>query len=107
MNKVDFINNLIKERDCLKELYKSNSETIRLLKRDILKKDKKILKLEKTTSNTKDNTKIQKELDKIKSELETLKMYYNDLKNMYESVVKENYELKSTLNDLEQMCDSD
>lgn len=101
MNKVDFINNLIKERDCLKELYKSNSETIRLLKRELLKKDKKILKLEKTTSNTKDNTKIQKEFDRIKSELEALKAEYKDLHNKYNILLEENEEYKRIFEDVE------
>lgn len=103
MKVIDYINSLIKERDKLKELCKSHVETIRLLKRDLMKKDKKIQKNENTTSNTN----LQKELDNIKSELDSLRVNYEDLKNMYECAVEENEELKSILDEIERMCDSD
>ena len=105
MEALEYINSLIEERDELKKLCKSQKETIQLMKRELLKKDKKILKLEKTTTNT--STKNQKEIDKIKSEFESLKVKYADLQHIYGGVVEENDELKSILNSLEKMCDSD
>lgn len=103
MEALEYINSLIEERDELKKLCKAQKETIQLMKRELLKKDKKILKLEKTTTNTK----MQKEIDKIKGEFESLKVKYEDLQHTYGGVVEENDELKSILNSLERMCDSD
>ncbi len=105
MEALEYINSLIEERDELKKLCKAQKETIQLMKRELLKKDKKIIKLEKTTTNT--STKNQKEIDKIKSEFESLKVKYADLQYIYGGVVEENDELKSILNSLEKMCDSD
>lgn len=104
MKAIDYINSLIKERDDSKELCKTHVETIRLLKREIIKKDKKNSKLEKELSN---NIKYKKEFDKIKIEVKSLKEKYEDLQYMYNGVVEENDELKSILNNLERMCDSD
>ena len=106
MKVIDYINSLIKERDELKELCKTHSETIRLLNKELLKKDKKIQKLEKTT----DNTNTKKELDElfeINKEFESLKVNYENLQYMYNDVVEENKELKSVIDEIERMCDSD
>lgn len=106
MEAIEYINTLIKEKEGLKELCKTHVETIQFMKRELLKKDKKILKLEKSTTNTKE----KKELDKIKSEFESLKNKYDDLQHMYEVVVEENYEIKTILNylnNLEETSDSD
>ena len=103
MEALEYINSLIEERDELKKLCKAQKETIQLMKRELLKKDKKIIKLEKTTNNTK----MQKEIDKIKGEFESLKVKYEDLQHIDGGVVEENDELKSILNSLERMCDSD
>ena len=82
---------------------KTHEETIRTLKRDITKKDKTIKKLEKSTTDIKN----QKEFENIKSELDSLRVHYEDLQHMYEGVVVENEELKSILDEIERMCDSD
>lgn len=106
MKAIDYINALMKERDELKELCKTHAETIRLLNKELVKKDKKIQKLEKTTNNT--NT--QKELDElseINREFESLKVNYENLQYMYNDVVEENKELKSVIDEIERMCDSD
>ncbi len=103
MKTIDYINNLIKEKDDLKELCKEHVETIRTMKKEIIKKDKIIKKLE----NSKGDAKIQKEFNNIKGELESLKVYYEDLHQMYESAVEENEELKNILNNIESSLDSD
>ena len=103
MKTEDYINSLINERDNLKEICKSHAETIRFIKKELLKKDKKINKLEKDSLNIK----IQNELDIIKSELNALKEEYDELQHKYNDVVKENKELKIVLDVIENMSDSD
>lgn len=113
MKAIDYINALMKERDELKELCKTHAETIRLLHKELIKKDKKIQKLEKTTNNEntqKEFDKLQKELDElfeINREFESLKVNYENLQCMYNDVVEENKELKSVIDEIERMCDSD
>jgi hypothetical protein len=106
MEAKEYINTLIKEKECLEELCKKHIETIRLMRRESIKKDKKIKKLEKEALNTN----IQNEMDAIKNDLESLKNKYDDLQHMYEVVVEENYELKTILNylnNLDGTSDSD
>ena len=106
MEAIEYINTLIKEKEYLEELCKKNIETMRLMKRESIKKDKKIKKLEKEALNTN----IQNEMDAIKNDFESLKNKYDDLQQMYEVVVEENYELKTILNylnNLDGTSDSD
>jgi chromosome segregation ATPase len=110
MNTLDYINELIKEKEELKELYKKQFETIHLMKieitklnNSILKKDKKIQKLESESLNIK----TKNELDKVKNDLKKMKTDYKDLQNMYNAVVAENEELKRIFDEIEKSCDSD
>lgn len=108
MKTIDYINSLIKERDKFKEMCENHIETIRLIKRELVKlnnsitkKDKKITKLE----NESINFKIQKELDKVKNDLKDLKIEYKNLENKYNAAMNENVELKSIFNEIENICD--
>ena len=110
MKAVDYINTLIKERDEIKEICKSHIETIRLMKREIMKlnitiskHEKKIQKLESESVNIK----TKNELDNVKSDLKKLKTDYKDLQNNYNAVVAENEELKRIFDEIEKSCDSD
>ena len=110
MKTIDYINSLIEEKENLKTLCKTHVETIRAIKRElaklnttIVKKDKKILKLETESPNVK----TQKELDKVKNELIQLKAEYDNLLNKYNEVVKENTDLKSIFDEIENTCDSE
>ena len=110
MKTTEYINILIKENGDLKTLCKSNAETIRLLKREIVKlnntiskKDKKILKLEEDSVNVK----TQNELNKIKGDLKQLKEEFEYLQQEYKNVVNENVEFKRIFEDIESTCDSD
>lgn len=130
MKEKDYINYLIKENEDLKEQCKLQSETIILLKRDVLKNDRKNNKIDKQESD-----KIKNELDCVKKDLCNLKNEYdslqlnnienlkekdnlqlkynkivkenNSLKNKYNKIVKENEELKQFLDEISKMCDSE
>ena len=106
MKEKDYINLLIKENEDYKELCKSHEETIILLKRESLKKDKKILKLEKN-KNIIVNKSVTNKLDNTNNELENLRIKFEDLLNKYNAVVEENVELKNILDTLNNLCDSD
>ena len=103
MASIDCVNSLIKERDELKEICKSHLETIRMMKRELLKKDKRLSKFE----NEQNNTKLEKELNRIKEDFETLNLKYNDLQQQYNEVVCENEEFKSIFYEIDNMSDSD
>ena len=97
MKAVDYINELIKERDEFKELCKKHVERINVMKREItklnntnLKMDKKIQKLE----NESINIKTKNELDKVKNDFKHLKEDYKDLQSKYNDILNENVELK-------------
>ncbi len=110
MKTSDYINSLIKERDNFKEICKSHVETIQLLNKELIKKDKKIIKLEKDCLNSLDMNKQKQQKNKleiIKSELDALKKEYDELQHKYNDVVKENEELKIVLDVIENMSDSD
>ena len=108
MKTIDYINSLIKERDKFKEMCENHIETIRLIKRELVKlnnnitkKDKKIAKLE----NESLNLKTQREFDKVKNDLKNLKIEYKNLENKYNAAMDENAELKRIFNDIENICD--
>ena len=108
MKTTDYINSLIKERDKFKEMCENHIETIRLIKRELVKlnnsitkKDKKITKLE----NESINLKTQKELDKVKNDLKELEIEYKNLENKYNAVMNENTDLKSIFDEIENKCD--
>lgn len=103
MASIDCVNSLIKERDELKEICKSHLETIRMMKRELLKKDKRLSKLE----NEQNNTKLEKDLNIIKADFETLNLKYNDLQQQYNEVVSENEEFKRIFYEIDNMSDSD
>ena len=110
MKTIDYINSLIKERDELKELCKSHSEKIYLMKKEMtkinntnLKLDKKIQKLE----NESINIKIKNELDKVKNDFKNLKEEYKNLQSKYNDIVNENVELKRIFNEIENTSDSE
>ena len=103
MSSIDYVNSLIKERDELKQICKSHLETIRMMKRELLKKDKRLSKLEKEQNNTK----LEKELNRIKADFETLNLKYNDLQQQYNEVVCENEEFKMIFYEIDNMSDSD
>lgn len=110
MNTLDYINELIKEKEELKELYKKQFKTIHLMKIEInklnnaiLKKDKKIQKLESESINIK----TKNGLDKVKNDLKNLKIDYKELQDKYNAVVNENVELKHIFEELENTSDSD
>ena len=111
MKAIDYINSLIKERDKYKEKCKKYSETIHFLKNrtdnDTPKNEVEDTVTVQITENESVNVKIQKELDKVKNELKKLKADHKDLKSKYNAVVKENGELKSILDDIDNMTDSD
>lgn len=108
MKTIDYINSLIKERDKFKEMCENHIETIRLIKRELVKlnnnitkKDKKIAKLE----NESLNLKTQREFDKVKNDLKNLKIEYKNLENKYNAAMNENAELKSIFDEIENICD--
>lgn len=110
MNTLDYINELIKEKEVLNELCKKHVETIHFMKREftklnnvILKKDKKIQKLESESLNIK----TKNELDKVKNDLKNLKIDYKELQDKYNAVVNENVELNRIFEDMENTSDSD
>ena len=106
MKTIDYINTLIREKDDLKKLCNSHSETIRLLKRelgklkiDISKKDKKIQEIENAPIVDTNMYNMQQiELENIKNELKKVKMEYADLQDMYDNVIqkKETSNVKTT-----------
>lgn len=86
MKAIDYINALFKEKEELKELCKTNGETIHRLKREIgklnatiLQKDKKIQSLENYTT-----------VANLENELNNLKEKYANLQNEYDSVLQQN-----------------
>ena len=92
----DYINSLIEEKESLKSACKAHVETIRFMKRELVKnndtiskKDKKILKLENELNLLLKNTNINAsvELESVKNELNMLKSSYEDLKNMYDDIL--------------------
>jgi predicted nucleic acid-binding Zn-ribbon protein len=110
MKALDYINNLIKERDEIKDVCKLHVETIRSIKKELVKlqntiskQDKKIQRLE----NESDNIKTKNELDKVKNNFKKLKEEYKILQSKYNVVVNENKELKSIFDEIENTCDSD
>lgn len=110
MKAVDYINTLIKERDEIKEICKSHIETIRLMKREIMKLNNTISKQEKRIQKLESesvNIKTKNELDNVKSDLKKMKTDYKDLQNNYNAVVAENEELKRIFDEIEKSCDSD
>lgn len=89
MKSIEYINNLIKEKENLKTLCKSHVETIRMLKKDIVnlnititKKDKKIQKLESEYNNS--------NIENVKNELVKLREDYADLQSKYNEVEQKN-----------------
>lgn len=110
MKAVDYINALIKERDEIKEICKSHVETIRLMKREMMKLNNTISKQEKRIQKLESesvNIKTKNELDNVKSDLKKMKADYKDLQNNYNAVVGENEELKRIFDEIENTCDSD
>lgn len=110
MNTLDYINELIKEKEFLNELCKKHVEKIHFMKREIiklnnviLKKDKKIKKIESESLNIK----TKNELDKVKNDLKNLKIDYKELQDKYNAVVNENVELKYIFEEAENTSDSD
>ena len=108
MKTEDYINSLIEEKENLKSTCKTHVETIRLMKRELVKlnntiskKDKKILKLE----NESVCVKTQKELQNINIKFDNLKAEYDNLLYMYNSVVEENNELNNILDNINKLCD--
>lgn len=107
MKTIDYIKNLIREKENLEELCKSHVETIRVMKRDIanlnndlLRKKKKIHNLESEIKSPNENT--QKELEAVKSELRILKEEYDTLQQKYDNIKpqKASNKAKSELSDL-------
>ena len=110
MKTVDYNHTLAKENEELKGLCKKHVETIRMIKRELIKlnstiskKDKKIIKLESDSLNIK----AQKELDEVKQKFNKLKAEYDTLQHKYNSVVSENEGLKKIFDEIESLCDSD
>jgi ElaB/YqjD/DUF883 family membrane-anchored ribosome-binding protein len=95
MKNTDYINNLIKEKDELKDLCKSHSETILSLNREIAKlkinlskKDVKIKSLEHNIGSVDviDNTDTPN--NDLKEEYNDLYMKYNELLKNYNELLK-------------------
>jgi predicted nucleic acid-binding Zn-ribbon protein len=93
MKTADYINSLIKERDDLRTLCKSNAEMIRLQKQEISKlngiiskKDKKLQEVQHLTINAN----LQEELNIAKNDLNRLRSEYADLQSKYDNDIKKN-----------------
>ena len=104
MKTIDYINSLIKERDELKTLCKSHVETIRLIKRELVKlnhnmskKDKQISELE----NGKIDVSLQTEFNTVKDELNDLTKKYEELLQKYEKLQADNKSLNRKNTDLQ------
>lgn len=104
MKTEEYIKSLIKERDELKTLCKSHVETIRLIKRELVKlnhnmskKDKQISELE----NGKIDVSLQTEFNTVKDELNDLTKKYEELLQKYEKLQSDNKSLNRKNTDLQ------
>ena len=104
MKTEEYIKSLIKERDELKILCKSHVETIRLIKRELVKlnhnmskKDKQISELE----NGKIDVSLQTEYNTVKDELNDLTKKYEELLQKYEKSQANNKSLNRKNTDLQ------
>lgn len=93
MKTADYINSLIKERDDLRALCKSNAEMIRLQKQEISKLNGVISKKDKNLQEVQHltiNANIQEELNIAKNDLNILRSEYMDLQSKYNEDIKKN-----------------
>lgn len=86
MKTIDYINTLFKEKEELKELCKTNGETIYRLKREIEKLNTTILRKDKKIQSLENNTTVAN----LENELNNLKEKYANLQSEYESVLRQN-----------------
>lgn len=106
MKAVEYINELIKERDELKELCKKHVDTIRTKEKELIKLNNEISRKNKAIKNSESgsetnivNTKNNHELEILKEDFNSLEMKYKTLQSEYDTVVKENNELNRFVND--------
>jgi uncharacterized protein (DUF3084 family) len=106
MKAVEYINELIKERDELKELCKKHVDTIRTKEKELIKLNNEISRKNKAFKNSESgsetnvvNTQNNHELEILKDDFNALEMKYNNLQSEYDTVVNENNELNRFVND--------
>lgn len=103
MKAVEYINELIKERDELKELCKKHVDTIRTKEKELIKLNNEISRKNKAIKNSESgsevNTNNNRELEILKEDFNSLEMKYKTLHSEYDTVVKENNELNRFVND--------
>ena len=104
MKTEEYIKSLINERDELKTLCKSHVETIRLIKRELVKLNHNISKKDKHISeleNGKIDVSLQTEFNTVKDELNDLTKKYEELLQKYEKLQADNKSLNRKNTDLQ------
>lgn len=112
MKAVEYINELIKERDALKELCKKHVDTIRTKEKELIKLNNEISKKDKLIKNFESgsktnivNTQNNHELEILKEDFNTLKMKYENLQSEYDTAVNEKNELNRVVNENKKVKD--
>jgi chromosome segregation ATPase len=105
MKEKDYIDSLIKEKESLKEQCKLQSETIRLLRREVIKRDRRNAKIEKESiASTESTVSIDSINEELKNELYCVKNDLYNLKIEYDSLQLKNNEILKEKDNLQLKC---